>query len=253
MSALPDTPDASTLADPAALATLLLGELRARANPDNVAGMARYGICVDDAVGVSVPELRAMAADAKRRLGRDKPARHELALLLWDSAVHEARLMATIVDVPELVSEEQADSWASQLDSWDICDQLCNNLLRSTEVAWTKAYEWPGCEPEYVKRAGFVLGATLAVHDRRAGDGEFLPLLTLCERESTDGRNVVKKAVNWSIRQIGKRSETLNAEAIMACERILEAHPETTAARWVARDALRELRSDAIRTRLGIA
>ena len=253
MSTPPSTPDITPSADPAALGTRLLGELRARANADNVAGMARYGINVDTALGVSVPDVRAMAADAKRRLGRDKPARHELALQLWDSGVHEARLMATIVDVPEFVTEEQAESWVSQLDSWDICDQLCNNLLRSSSLAWTKTYEWPVRESEYVKRAGFVLAATLAVHDKKAGDGEFLPLLTLCERESTDGRNAVKKALNWSIRQIGKRSAMLNAEAISACERILAEYPESTAARWVARDALRELRSDAVRTRLGIA
>ena len=253
MSAPSHIPDTPTHADPAVLTDELLGELRARANPDNVAGMARFGISDVGTLGVSVPDVRAMAADAKRRLGRDKRARHELALRLWDSGVHEARLMATVVDVPELVTEEQAELWASQIDSWDICDQLCNNLLRSTSLAWTKAYEWPGRGPEFVKRAGFVLGATLAVHDRRAGDGEFRPLLTLCERESTDARNVVKKALNWAIRQIGKRSPILNAEAISACERILAEHPDSTAARWVARDALRELRSDAIRTRLGIA
>ena len=238
---------------PALVAEELLAGLRANANPDNIAGMARYGISGEGALGVTVPTVRALARDAKKRLGRDPHAHHELAALLWASGVHEARLAASLVDAPELVTEAQAEGWVADLDSWDICDLLCNNLLRRTTLAWPKAAEWPDREAEFAKRAGFVLGATLAVHDKDASDERFLPLLALAEREVTDERNLVKKAVNWQVRQIGKRAVALNAAAIATCDRILAQHATSRPARWVARDALRELRSDAVRRRLGIA
>jgi 3-methyladenine DNA glycosylase AlkD len=237
---------------PTQLAEQILAELRAQANPDNLSGMARYGIATDGALGVSVPRMRAMGRDARKQLGRDKSARHELAALLWGQGVHESRIMATFIDVPALVDEAQMEAWALDLDSWDVCDQLTNNLFRESPFAWKKAAEWPGRSEEFVKRAGFVLGATLAVHDKATGDAAFLPLLALAQREATDDRNLVKKAVNWQIRQIGKRSAALNAAAIEACEQILSAHPDSKAARWTCRDALRELRSDAIRARLGL-
>jgi len=166
--------------------------------------------------------------------------------------VHEARILASLIDVPALVTESQMESWAGDLDSWDVCDTLMNNLFRSASDAWSKAAEWPLRDATFVKRAGFVLGATLAVHDKPADDARFSPLLALSESEASDERNFVTKAVNWQIRQIGKRSPALNAEAIEACERILAAHSDSKAARWVARGALRELRSDAIRERLGL-
>jgi 3-methyladenine DNA glycosylase AlkD len=238
---------------PAAVAAEILASLRAHGNPDNVAGMARYGISAAGTLGVSVPTVRAMARDAKKRLGRDPLAHHELAAALWASGVHEARLMATLVDAPALVGEDQMEAWANDLDSWDICDGLCSNLLRRTALAWQKAAEWPSRDEQFVKRAGFVLGATLAVHDKSAADARFLPLLALAEREATDERNFVKKAVNWQVRQVGKRSATLNETAISSCVRILAEHPESRSARWVARDALRELRSEAVRQRLSTA
>jgi 3-methyladenine DNA glycosylase AlkD len=237
---------------PAELAETLLAELRAQAVPANLEGMARYGIVTTHALGVPMPVVRALARDARRRLGRDKPAWHELAALLWASGVHEARIMASVVDVAALVDEVQMERWALEIDSWDVCDGLTNNLFRATPFAWQKAAEWPGRAEEFVKRAGFVLGASLAVHDKQADDAEFLPLLTLAEREATDERNMVKKAVNWQIRQIGKRSAVLNGAAIATCERLLAGHPDSRSARWTARDALRELRSDAVRARLGL-
>ena len=237
---------------PALLAEQIVAQLRAQANPDNVAGMARFGISATNTLGVSVPVMRAMAKDARKALGRDKPAYHELARLLWATAIHDARLTATFVDVPALVDGAQAEAWAADLDSWDTCDQLCINVLRESPVGWAKAVEWPGRDEEFVKRAGFALGATLAVHDKRRDDHDFLPLVALAEREACDERNFVKKAVNWQLRQIGKRSAFLNAEVTAACERILEASPSSKAARWTARDALRELRSEAVRERLGI-
>jgi 3-methyladenine DNA glycosylase AlkD len=243
---------AATPADtPASLAAELLGSLRSQANSDNVAGMERYGISPVGTLGVSVPVVRAMARDAKRRLGRDPAAHHELAAVLWTSGVHEARVMATLIDAPALVDEMQMEAWAADLDSWDTCDALCNNLLRRTKLAWEKAAKWPDRDEEFVKRAGFVLGATLAVHERATDDSRFLPLLALAERKAADERNIVKKAVNWQVRQIGKRSAELNVAAIATCERILSQHPASAAARWVARDALRELRSESVRRRLG--
>ena len=198
-----------------------------------------------------MPDVRAIARGRQARSSAETTtAHHELAGMLWASGVHEARIAASLVDDPRLVDEAQMERWAADLDSWDVCDTLCNNLLRKAEPAWAKASEWPGREEEFVKRAGFVLGATLAVHDKAADDTRFLPLLALAECECTDDRNFVKKAVNWQIRQIGKRSAMLNAEAIASCERILAEHPDSAAARWVARGALRELKSDAVRARL---
>lgn len=235
---------------PQALCQRVLAELCARANAENVAGMARYGISAAGTLGVTMPEVRALAKDARRQLGRDPDAWHELAELLWVSGVHEARIAASLVDDPKLVDDRQMERWAADIDSWDVCDGVCNNLLRRAAPAWLKAAEWPSRTHEFVKRAGFVLGATLAVHDKAADDVHFIPLLRLAERECTDERNFVKKAVNWQIRQIGKRSATLNAEAVASCERMLVAHPHDAAARWTARGALRELSSDAVRSRL---
>jgi 3-methyladenine DNA glycosylase AlkD len=237
---------------PDAVCQQVMADLRARSNAENVPGMARYGISSTGTLGVPMPDVRAIAREAKRQLGQDPGARHDLAGLLWASEVHEARIAASLVDDPKLVDDAQLERWAADLDSWDVCDGVCNNLFRKTAPAWPKATEWPCRIEEFVKRAGFVLGATLAVHDKAADDGRFLPLLALAERECTDDRNFVKKAVNWQIRQIGKRSAGLNAEAIATCARILAEHPESAAARWTARGALRELRSDAVRGRLNL-
>ena len=235
-----------------ALCRHMLDELSAMANAENVAGMARFGYSTTGTLGVPMPDVRRVAREAKRQLGRDREACHQLAGLLWESGVHEARIAASLVDDPGLVDDAQMERWAADLDSWDVCDTLCNNLFRRSAPAWSKAVHWPARNEEFVKRAGFVLGATLAVHDKAAEDGRFVPLLALAERECADDRNFVKKAVNWQIRQIGKRSADLNAEAIDVCERILAAHSESAAARWTARGALRELRSAAVRCRLGL-
>ena len=235
-----------------AFADELVAALRTQANPGNVAGMARFGISAEGTLGVTMPVVRGLARDARKRLGRDKGAWHEVAAALWASGIHEARIMATLVDDPALVDSAQMDAWATDFDSWDVCDQACINLFRRTRFAWAKAAEWAGREPEFVRRAAFALGATLAVHDKVAHDARFVPLLALAEQAAADERNGVKKAVNWQIRQIGKRSAALNAAAIETCERILAEHPASKAARWVARGALRELRSDAVRARLGV-
>jgi len=227
--------------------------LYANANPANVTGMQRYGISGAGTLGVSMPAIRELARQTKQQLRREQTARHEVAERLWSSAVHEARILAALVDVPALVDEMQMERWAHDLDSWDVCDQLCGNLFDKSAFAWQKAAEWAGREPEFVKRAGFVLMTQLAVHDKSAADAPFEAFLPLIVREAADERPYVKKAVNWALRQIGKRNARLNGPAIEAADQILAAYPDSRAARWIARDALRELRSDAVRVRLGLA
>lgn len=242
----PDT----TAPSPDALTAALIAELRAQANADNLVGMSRYGIVTTRALGDPMPVVRAMARDAKRAFRGEPQGRHRVAATLWESGIHEACILAGLLDDPSLVGEAQMESWAADLDSWDTCDTLMNNLFRRAEPAWRKAVEWTGRDEEFVKRGGFVLGATLAVHDKTASDESFIELLGKAQREVTDERGFVTKAVNWQIRQIGKRSVQLNSEAIAVCERVLEVHSDSRAARWIARDALRELRSDAIKARL---
>lgn len=219
----------------------------------NRAGMARYGINVDNAYGVSVYELRKIAT----RLGTD----HRLALALWATGNHEARLLACFVDDPARVTAAQMDAWARDFDSWDICDQATTSLFDQTKHAWGKAAEWAAHHDEWVKRAGFSLMAGLAVHDKTADDRAFLRLLPLIERGAADNRNFVKKAVNWALRNIGKRNRPLNDAAIACAERILAdanrlaggtrgGDAAARSARWVATDALRELRSDKVRARI---
>ena len=209
----------------------LLATLRAHANPDNVAGMARYGINTHHTLGVSIPFLRTLARTCRRQ--------HQLALDLWDTGLHEARLLATLVDDPAQVTPAQMERWAGELDSWDICDQLCNNLLRRTPHARAKALAWAKRKPEFVRRAGFVLMATLAVHDKAATDGDFEPFFAAIRTGATDERNFVRKAVNWALRQIGKRNASLRKRALEVAGEI--AAWDSKAARWIAADARREL------------
>ncbi|MFH0847477.1 MAG: DNA alkylation repair protein [Chloroflexota bacterium] len=218
----------------------VLGRLRSMANPANVAGMARFGINSENTLGVSVTELRKLA----REIGKD----HGLALKLWESGIHEARILASIIDDPRLVTESQMESWVRDFNSWDVCDEVIMNLFKKTPFARDKALEWSARKGEFVKRAGFVLMTNLTVGDKKAGDSLFETFLPLIKREATDGRNNVKKAVNWALRQIGKRNIRLNQLAIKTAEEIRKLDDRT--ARWIASDALRELRSDAVKKRL---
>jgi 3-methyladenine DNA glycosylase AlkD len=221
----------------------VMGELRAVAKPVSLTGMARYGIKTDRALGLSIEVLRPIA----RGLRND----HALALALWETGVHEARLLAGFIDDPRQVDEAQMEAWAAEFDSWDVCDQVCSSLFDRTTLAWDKAIEWCGRPEEFVKRAGFVLMAALAVHDKAAPDESYLALLPVIAREAGDERNFVKKAVNWALRQIGKRNAVLNAAAVAAAGEIeLQG---SRSARWIARDALRELTSDKVTLRLSRA
>jgi 3-methyladenine DNA glycosylase AlkD len=218
----------------------ILDALQSQANPDNVAGMARFGINPHNTLGVSIPQLREMA----RQQGKN----HGLALALWGTGVHEARLLASMVDDVRLVDETQMEAWVQDFDSWDICDQVCSNLFDRTPFAYDKAREWSARSEEFVKRAGFVLMAGLAVHDKKASNAAFEPFFPILVREACDERNFVKKAVNWALRGLGKRNRSLNQVAIRTAQEIQQL--DCKAARWIASDALRELTSEKVQSRL---
>jgi 3-methyladenine DNA glycosylase AlkD len=218
----------------------ILKQFEKQRDPDAVAGMARYGIKHENAYGISIPTLRRMA----REIGRDR----RLAQQLWKSRIHEGRILAGMIDDPAKVTERQLERWVLDFDSWDLCDQCCSNLFRKTPFAWKKAVEWSGREEEFVKRAGFTLMACLAVHDKASDDKRFERLFVPIRRGATDERNFVRKAVNWALRQIGKRNAALNRRAIAVAIEIKKI--DTRSARWIASDALRELRSAAVQQRL---
>ena len=219
----------------------VLTRLAALGDPSRLAGMARYGIATEHAYGVTVTELRTVA----RELGRD----HELAAALWATGVHEARIVASLVDDPALVDDAQFEHWAQDLDSWDLCDQVCQNLFRRTSRAYEKAVEWTTRDELFVKRAGFALMAGLVVADKRADDARFAALLEPLAAGADDDRDLVRKGASWALRSIGKRSAALNELAIRTA---LELAGRTgRGARWVGADALRELRSPTVQARLG--
>ena len=218
----------------------ILKYLRSLANPDNVGGMARFGINPDNTLGVSIPNLRALA----RQVGHD----HALAQELWGSGVHEAHILAALIDRPNQVSEAQMEAWVLDFDSWDVCDQVCSNLFDRTPFAWDKAHAWSTRPEEFVRRAGFVLMAALATHDKKASDEQFTALFPRMVAAANDERNFVRKAVNWALRGVGKRNRNLNRLAIEAAQEIQAVGGKT--ARWIAADALRELMSEKIRAKL---
>jgi 3-methyladenine DNA glycosylase AlkD len=202
--------------------------------------MQRFGIPIANARGVSTPALHALA----RKIGHD----HQLAQRLWATGLFESRVVAALIDEPDKVTVRQIERWARDLNSWAICDACCCYLFRQTPFAWEKAVTWAGRKSEFVKRAGFALMAYLAVHDKTASDERFAELLPIIERESDDDRPFVRKAVNWALRQIGKRNVRMHSLAIAAAERIRVRG--TRSARWIAADALRELRDPKVRARI---
>jgi len=218
----------------------IMNQLKSLANPETVKGMERYGINPESAYGISIPELRKIAG----QVGKN----HLLAEKLWASGIHEARILASMIGDRKKVTPEQMDRWVKDFNSWDLCDQCCNNLFRKVEFAREKALEWSSRPEEFVKRAGFVLMACLAVHDKKAKDEEFFTYMPIIRNASQDSRNFVKKAVNWALRQIGKRNADLNRVAIETANEIGELNSRT--ARWIASDALRELTSRAVQEKL---
>ena len=218
----------------------VLDKLQSKAQPEQLKGMAKYGITVEQRLGVSVPDMRKLA----KEIGKD----HKLALDLWRTGIAEARIVAAMVGDPAKLTEEQMEDWVKGINSWDVCDQVCMNLFEKNQLAWKKIVDWSEREEEFVKRTAFSLIACLAWHDKKASDEKFIELLPVIIREATDERNFVKKAVNWALRNIGKRNLNLNEAAIDTAKEIKRL--DSKAARWVAADAIRELESDAIQSRL---
>jgi len=218
----------------------VLDKLQSKAKPEQLQGMAKYGIAVEQRLGVSVPDMRKLA----KEIGRE----HKLALGLWKTGIAEARIVAGMVGDPDELTEEQMGDWVKGINSWDVCDQVCMNLFEKNQLAWKKIVDWSEREEEFVKRTAFSLIACLAWHDKKASDEKFIELFPVIIRGATDERNFVKKAVNWALRNIGKRNLNLNGAAINTAKEIKRL--DSKAARWIAADAIRELESDAIQSRL---
>lgn len=218
----------------------IIAELTVHSNKKNQAGMARFGINTSKAFGISIPVLRALA----KKIGTD----HKLAMDLWKTGYHEARILCSMIADPAKVTPALMNLWVKDFNSWDVCDQCCNNLFQYTPYAYDKIYEWNDSASEFVKRASFVLMAVSAVHNKEWNDPVFVGFLPLIEKHSIDERNFVKKAVNWALRQIGKRNVNLNTLAIRFSEKLAE--NETKSAKWIASDALKELTNKKIQSRL---
>jgi 3-methyladenine DNA glycosylase AlkD len=221
---------------------LVLEILRHKSDSDNRAGMARYGIDVTKALGVSMPDIRS--------IGNSVQKDHLLAGELWESDIHEARILASLVDHPKWVTSEQMEQWALDFNSWDLCDQVCGNLFDKSDYAPEKIIAWSTRSEEFVKRAAFALIAWRAVHDKKLPDEPFLAYLPIILKASDDPRNFVKKAVNWALRQIGKRSASLYVPALETAIKLADSKNAT--ARWIGRDAVKELDSTKMRKRMGL-
>jgi 3-methyladenine DNA glycosylase AlkD len=215
-------------------------ELKRHGTKRNVVGMAHYGIRAKKVFGVSKPKQDAIA----RAIGKN----HPLGEQLWKTGIHDARILGMLISEAEKVTPSQMERWVKDFDNWDVCDGTCCHLFVDAKGAWGKAVAWTARKKEFEKRAGFALAAFLAVHDKEAGDAPFRKFLKTIEREAWDERNFVRKAVNWALRNIGKRNMVLNRAAIQCAERIRR--QEYSSAKWIAADALRELKSDAVQSRL---
>lgn len=220
----------------------IIAHLKSLNNEQNKAGMARFGINTGKAFGVGIPVLRAIAKNCKKN--------HRLASELWNTGFHEARILASFVDDPNEVTEQQMEEWVLQFNSWDLCDQCCGNLFDKTPFAYEKAQQWAHREEEFVRRAAFALMASLAVHDKKAADKNFISFFKLIEQYAHDDRNFVKKAVNWALRQIGKRNIALHHKAVETAEKIKQQPHKSS--RWIAADALRELQSEKVKQKLAL-
>lgn len=223
----------------------VIKKLKFLSNLENVKGMARFGIKPKTKVlGVPLPELRKIAKEVKKD--------HQLALKLFDSGIHEARILASMLAEPEKFTEEESEKWVKTFDSWDVVDQTCMNLFKRVRPAIKKISKWAVREEEFVKRTSFALMAALAFYDKKMEDNDFIKFFPLIKKASADERNFVKKAVNWALRQIGKRNKKLNKEAIKLAKEIRQIGEKNNsrAAKWIANDALRELSSDKIRKRI---
>ena len=224
----------------ATTAEAVLEQLKLKGSAKNMEGMGKFGMATDQRLGVPVPEMRKIA----KSIGKD----HELALELWKTGVQEARIVASMIDLPEEVTESQMEAWVVDFNSWDVCDQVCLNLFDKSNFTDTKIGEWSTREEEFVKRAAYALIAGVAWHDKQSPDARFIGYLPVIKSGASDNRNFVKKAVSWGLRQIGKRNSELNRAAIKTAKEIQQV--DSKAARWVASDVIRELESEKVRARL---
>lgn len=218
----------------------VMEQLQSKAKKDQLEGMARFAIVGDQRLGVSVPDMRKIAKD----IGKD----HQLALDLWETGVPEGMIVAGMIAEPKKLTEQQMEAWVVDINSWDICDQVCMNLFEKTPLAEKKIYEWSLREEEFVKRASYALIACLAWHDKEASDEAFTKYFPVIVAGATDERNFVKKAINWALRNIGKRNQALNKEAIKVAIEIQGI--DSKSARWIASGAIRELESEKVQERL---
>jgi len=219
--------------------TEVVARLKRMGNPRNVAGMARFGIATKGTLGISIYDLRPLA----REIGIN----HRLAQQLWATGLHEARILASFIEDSAQVTEAQMERWVRDFDSWDVCDQVTEVFVR-TPFARRKIREWARRDEEFVKRAAFAMISELAWHDKTASDASFEPFFKLIGAAADDERNYVRKAVNWALRNIGKRTAALNRRAIAVAQDLKGR--DSRSARWVASDALRELSGDAVQRRL---
>lgn len=219
----------------------VIKELKAAANPNqkDLEGMARFGINTENTLVISMPKMIEIARKVKKE---PKETRHQIALEIWETGIREARILAGIIDVPELVTEKQMESWVKDFNSWDVCDNTIMQLFSYSPIGWEKAIPWSKKNEEFIKRAGFVLMATLPMRWKKEPDEKFLPFFERIIQEATDERNFVKKAVNWALRQLGKsKSKVLYEKALETSKVILEKYSDSKSARFIAKDAIREL------------
>jgi len=210
----------------------VLEKLNNLKNPEFAKGMARFGIRPKTTVyGISAPILRNIA----KNIGKD----HKLALRLFDSNIHEARILAGFIEAPEKVTKSQFAKWVNSFDSWDVCDQICGSVFWKVIFINKKIFELSRKKPEFVKRTAFALMACLAARDKDANDKDFLAFFPLIKKESVDERNFVKKAVNWALRQIGKRNKNLHKKAAQLAQEILRI--DASSAKWIAKNTIKEL------------
>jgi len=226
--------------------SFILDELHSVSDPSRLEGMKRFAIDTNKAIGISLPDIRSIAKSINKKIPLSE--RHQLAQELWNTEIHEARILASMVDNPKEVSKKQMDQWTSDFYSWDLCDQVCSNLFQKTDFFLEQAMNYSRSKKEFVKRTGFTLIVQYAVHHKKAPDDVCIAFLTRIEEEAWDERNFVRKAVNWCLRQIGKRNRHLHPLAIECAERILKQH--SASAKWIANDALRELHSEGVLRRL---
>jgi 3-methyladenine DNA glycosylase AlkD len=215
----------------------IINKLRSKANPNNLEGMACYGISTANRLGNSIPDLRKIAKETGKN--------HKLALKLWEKGIDETKILASMIGEEDRLTEEEVEKWVTDFNSWDVCDQVCMNLLDKTPFAVKKIKEWVKRKEEFVKRAAFSLIACIAVHNKEMPDDEFIKFLPIIKNASMDERNYVKKAVSWALRNIGKRNKNLNDEVLKFAKELESI--DSKSAKWIAKDTLKDIQRENVK------